>query len=182
MGARRVWGCVAVCCALVAGCETGDIPAVDQPVMTQRASLLGPVVEPSRRGGAPLRRIEIETMRLQYGRGSEALDPDARLTLEAMARWLRAHPGFTLTLIGHADERRTRAANRALGAARAAGARAYLLTRRVSPERLSVVTRGDRELIVKQTSASAEGKKRRVTFQLTRHPTLEREAGGVVSR
>jgi peptidoglycan-associated lipoprotein len=70
------------------------------------------------------------------------LSADARQTIEAWSRWLRAHPDATILVEGHADERGTREYNLALGARRATSVKNYLTALGVSSRRLRTISYG----------------------------------------
>lgn len=62
--------------------------------------------------------------------------------LEEGAQWLQAHPGKSLTIEGHCDQRGTQDYNLVLGQKRAGAARAYLVNLGVQPDRIKIVSYG----------------------------------------
>ena len=70
---------------------------------------------------------------------SQAIDDEARATLDANATILRRYPNWVITLEGHCDERGTAEYNLALGERRALAARTYLVQVGVSGDRLRTV-------------------------------------------
>jgi peptidoglycan-associated lipoprotein len=80
--------------------------------------------------------------RVFFSTDSSELSPQAIATLEKQAQWLRASPQYTYTIEGHADERRTREYNIALGARRAQAVRDYLTSRGVQPRRMRTISYG----------------------------------------
>ncbi|MEM9010357.1 MAG: peptidoglycan-associated lipoprotein Pal [Pseudomonadota bacterium] len=80
--------------------------------------------------------------RVFFATDSSVLDAAARATLDAQAGWLRANPGATAVVEGHADERGTQEYNLGLGARRANSAYNYLISQGVEAGRLRTVTFG----------------------------------------
>jgi peptidoglycan-associated lipoprotein len=80
--------------------------------------------------------------RVLFSVDQATLDDQARATLAAQAAWLRANPGYTALIEGHADEQGTREYNLALGARRAASARDYLVSQGISDGRLRTISYG----------------------------------------
>jgi peptidoglycan-associated lipoprotein len=70
------------------------------------------------------------------------LNAEARQTIEAWSRWLRAHPDATILVEGHTDERGTREYNLALGARRATAVKNYLTALGTSGRRLRTISYG----------------------------------------
>ena len=70
------------------------------------------------------------------------LSGEARQTIEAWSRWLRAHADATVLVEGHTDERGTREYNLALGARRATSVKNYLAALGVSARRLRTISYG----------------------------------------
>ncbi len=70
------------------------------------------------------------------------LRPEARVTLENQAEWLKRYSSLSVTVEGHADERGTREYNLALGERRANSVKNYLVALGISPSRISTVSYG----------------------------------------
>jgi peptidoglycan-associated lipoprotein len=70
------------------------------------------------------------------------LSPEARLTLERQAAWLRTYQSVSIRIEGNADERGTREYNIALGARRAEAVKEYLVALGVSAGRIDTVSYG----------------------------------------
>src|SRR5258705_4003677 len=64
-------------------------------------------------------------------------------TIDADAAWLRANPGYSILVAGHADPRGTTAYNMALAERRALALRDQLVARGVRDDRISVVSYGE---------------------------------------
>ena len=80
--------------------------------------------------------------RVFFETDSTTLTVEGRTTLDRQAAWLNQYAQYAIQIEGHADERGTREYNLALGARRAAATRDYLISRGVSPTRLSTVSYG----------------------------------------
>ncbi|MGF1551256.1 MAG: peptidoglycan-associated lipoprotein Pal [Paracoccaceae bacterium] len=80
--------------------------------------------------------------RVFFATDATALNPEAERVLTGQAEWLRANPGVSARIEGHADERGTREYNLALGARRAEAVRTYLIAEGVDANRLDTVTFG----------------------------------------
>ena len=80
---------------------------------------------------------------------------DAGPVLDAQASWLMRYQSVVVRIEGNADERGTREYNLALGARRANSVREYLVSRGVSPARISTVSFGKERPIDPGTSEDA---------------------------
>lgn len=109
--------------------------------------------------------------RVLFATDSSSLSPEAQATLRAQASWLRANPGRTATIEGHADERGTREYNLALGARRAAAARNFLLAEGVDAVRLRSVTFGKERPEALCSAASCWSQNRRAVTVMVDAPT-----------
>lgn len=89
------------------------------------------------------------------------LSAEGRATIEAWAKWLRAHPDATILVEGHADERGTREYNLALGARRATSVRNYLTALGVSGARVRTISYGKERPAVAGSSEQAWAQNRR---------------------
>ena len=93
--------------------------------------------------------------RVYFDLDSYEVRPEAFPRLDAQAQWLQRYPGVTVRIEGNADERGTREYNLALGARRANSVREYLVSRGVSPARISTVSFGKERPIDPGTSEDA---------------------------
>lgn len=84
-------------------------------------------------------------MRTYFDFDRADLRADARPVLDWKLAILRANPGLTIRIAGHADERGSDEYNLALGARRAATARRYLVDHGVRADRLEVVSYGEEQ-------------------------------------
>jgi peptidoglycan-associated lipoprotein len=99
---------------------------------------------------------------------SAELSPEARATLERHARWLQQNPAVKVIVEGHCDERGTAEYNLALGDQRAAGARDYLASLGVAPERMTTVSYGKEQPLDAGSGEAAWARNRRAHFAVSR--------------
>lgn len=83
------------------------------------------------------------------------LTPDAQKTLKDQAAWMMSHPDTNVTIVGHCDERGTREYNIGLGERRATAARDYLVAQGISPDRITIISKGKDDPIVDGSSEEA---------------------------
>jgi peptidoglycan-associated lipoprotein len=96
------------------------------------------------------------------------LRPDARKVLDVHAKWLKAHPEFTVRIEGNCDERGTVEYNMALGQRRATSAMKYLIDLGVAKNRLSTISYGKERPLDPGHNEEAWAKNRRDHFSVTR--------------
>ncbi|KIE58539.1 membrane protein [Methylacidiphilum kamchatkense Kam1] len=93
---------------------------------------------------------------------SSAIPATERGKIEKIAQWMNDHPGDSILLAGHCDERGTEEYNRGLGERRAIAVREYLVGLGVAPERIHTISYGkDRPAAIGHTEADY-AKNRRV--------------------
>ena len=73
---------------------------------------------------------------------SSTLNAESRKSLDTVAEWLNSKTEVNIILEGHCDERGTREYNLALGQRRAEAAKNYLVSKKVSPKRIKVISYG----------------------------------------
>lgn len=98
--------------------------------------------------------------RVYFALDSDAIDDNARATLQRQASWLRERPDVRVRIEGNADERGTREYNLALGARRAAAARMILIAEGVAPPRIATVSYGKERPIDGGTGEAAWARNR----------------------
>jgi len=96
------------------------------------------------------------------------LRPDAREVLDKHAKWLTAHPEFSVRIEGNCDERGTVEYNMALGQRRAASAMKYLVDLGVGKNRISTVSYGKERPLDPGHNEEAWAKNRRDHFNVMR--------------
>lgn len=99
--------------------------------------------------------------RVLFDTNSHSVSGDARMTLDAQARWLNTYPGLNITIEGHADERGTREFNLALGERRANSVKNYLISMGVDPRRLTTISYGKEQPAAVGNDPSAWAQNRR---------------------
>ena len=99
--------------------------------------------------------------RVYFETDSYSVDSEDRATLDAQAAWLMRNPSVRVTIEGHADERGTREYNLALGDRRANAAKNYLVSRGVSPSRMTVISWGKERPAALGSDESAWAQNRR---------------------
>jgi peptidoglycan-associated lipoprotein len=87
-----------------------------------------------------------------------------RETLRQNAQWMKDHPGFSVVLEGHCDERGTGEYNLALGDRRAGSTKQYLTSLGVSGSRLRTISYGEERPAIDGHGESAWSKNRRAQF------------------
>ncbi len=80
--------------------------------------------------------------RIYFEVDSHSLDQESATSLARQGDWLLRHPGVRAVIAGNCDERGTREYNLALGARRAAAAKAFLISRGVPASRLDTISYG----------------------------------------
>ena len=102
--------------------------------------------------------------RVLFAVDESTLSPEAQATLDAQAAWLSQNPEYAAVIEGHADEQGTREYNIGLSNRRATSVHEYLVSRGVSPARLSTVGYGkERPIEVCSTEACYRQNRRAVT-------------------
>lgn len=73
---------------------------------------------------------------------SSALTPASKKSLDTVAEWLNSDKNIKILLEGHCDERGTREYNLALGQRRAEAVKNYLVSKKVSANKIKTVSYG----------------------------------------
>jgi hypothetical protein len=97
---------------------------------------------------------------------SDALDPEARETLNAQAGWIIGHPSVRLRVYGHADRSGDAGYNTELGLRRAQRVVAYLISRGVDAARLEAVVSLGEDLPLVDTTAPLRTNRRAITMAI----------------
>ncbi len=95
------------------------------------------------------------------------LQEPAREKLAANARFLLAHPGFSVTIEGHCDERGTNEYNLALGDRRANNARDYMISLGVPAMAIKTLTYGEERPVCTESDESCWWRNRRAHTIIT---------------
>ncbi|HEY7687456.1 MAG TPA: peptidoglycan-associated lipoprotein Pal [Dongiaceae bacterium] len=107
---------------------------------------------------------DVGSDRVFFDYDSAELRPDALATLGAIGAWLVEHPGESVTIEGHCDERGTREYNLALGERRAQAVANYLAAAGVDPSRMRTISYGKERPAMDGASEAAWAQNRRAVF------------------
>jgi outer membrane protein OmpA-like peptidoglycan-associated protein len=99
---------------------------------------------------------------VSFDTGRSDIKPNFRPVLERFAGTLNENPATTVTIIGHTDSTGGPAVNQPLSIDRAAHTRDYLAMRGVSPNRIVIDGRGEREPIASNDDPAGRARNRRV--------------------
>ncbi len=97
---------------------------------------------------------------------SAVLDSSAQNILKLKGEWMLKHPGVSVIIEGHCDERGTSEYNIALGDRRAESARQFMVDLGIAPERLTTISYGEERPLDPGHNETAWRKNRRVHFTL----------------
>lgn len=103
---------------------------------------------------------------LSFDFGSAAIKPDMHGVLDTFANSLRDDPNARLTIIGHTDSVGASDVNERLSIDRARSGRDYLASRGVSPARITIEGRGEREPAADNGTETGRAQNRRVEMYL----------------
>jgi len=98
---------------------------------------------------------------------SHAIDSRQQEQLRRMASWLRENRAGRLTVVGHGDDRGSRAYNLALGNRRAAAVKDYLVRSGAAPEGITTLSQGKDKPFDRRRTRAARASNRRVHFVFT---------------
>ena len=104
--------------------------------------------------------------RIFFDSDSSDLSPASQKVLRNQAQWLNKFPNIAMTLVGHSDERGTRAYNLALGARRAEKVRAFLIDAGVDAKRIRTLSYGKERPVALCNDAKCWVQNRRVVTRL----------------
>ncbi|NHZ61649.1 OmpA family protein [Massilia genomosp. 1] len=99
---------------------------------------------------------------VSFDTGRSAIKANFRPVLERFATTLQDNPSTTVTIIGHTDSTGSDSVNQPLSVDRAAQTRDYLAARGVSPNRIMIDGRGEREPVASNDDPSGRARNRRV--------------------
>jgi outer membrane protein OmpA-like peptidoglycan-associated protein len=104
---------------------------------------------------------------VSFDTGRSDIKSNFRPILERFAQTLNDNPATTVSIIGHTDSTGGDAVNNPLSVDRAAHTRDYLSQRGVSPNRIMVDGRGEREPIASNDTDSGRARNRRVEIYVS---------------
>lgn len=99
---------------------------------------------------------------VSFDTGRADIKANFRPVLEHFANTLQDNPATTVTIIGHTDSTGDDSVNQPLSVERAARTRDYLAMRGVSPNRISIDGRGEREPVASNADSAGRARNRRV--------------------
>lgn len=99
---------------------------------------------------------------VSFDTGRSDIKSNFRPVLERFAQTLNDNPAATVSIIGHTDSTGSASVNDPLSVDRAARTRDYLSQRGISPNRIMIDGRGEREPIASNDSDSGRARNRRV--------------------
>jgi peptidoglycan-associated lipoprotein len=137
---------------------------VDDSVARVRAA-----EEAARRDADALRGTLTSTIAFEFNKSD--LRDDAKAALSAKIPILMANSSLTLRIAGSADERGSTEYNLALGTARAAAAKRFLLERGIAASRVETTSFGEERPLCSEHTEECWARNRRDDFEIT--------AGGV---
>jgi len=108
---------------------------------------------------------QVELERIHFAFDKYDLDTDARQTLQNNALYLEQHPGTSIILEGHCDERGSDEYNLALGEKRARAAAEYLVNLGVEDERIRTISYGEEKPLNPASNEEAWALNRRAEFK-----------------
>jgi outer membrane protein OmpA-like peptidoglycan-associated protein len=103
---------------------------------------------------------------ISFDTNSAAIRPQLRSVLDPFAASVKDDPNARLSIIGHTDSTGSDRINNPLSVERAQSVRDYLAARGVSPTRVEVAGRGEREPIADNNTEAGRAKNRRVEIYL----------------
>ncbi|MCK6507644.1 OmpA family protein [Myxococcota bacterium] len=130
---------------------------VDAPLPTTKA------VTPQQQA---MEEVRENFRRVNFAFDSSALDGASKDLLSQNARLMAAHPGISLEVQGHCDERGTTDYNLALGQRRAKAVRDYMTSAGVSPARIKTISMGEERPLVAAAGETAWAQNRRAEFRV----------------
>ncbi|MEM9486854.1 MAG: OmpA family protein, partial [Cyanobacteria bacterium P01_F01_bin.116] len=119
---------------------------------------------------APEPEPEPEVIRLEvprnvhYGLDEDFINPDSSVILDQIAAVMQQYPSIVVDLHGHTDSRASVAYNQDLARRRANNARRYLMQKGIAPERMTIRSFGETELLVDEIDRVNYARNRRVEF------------------
>lgn len=103
---------------------------------------------------------------VSFDTGRSDIKPNLRPILDQFASGLSSQPNTEVRIIGHTDNVGSDAVNNPLSLQRAQATRDYLAARGVSPSRVSIEGRGEREPVATNATAEGRAQNRRVEIYL----------------
>lgn len=166
--------------AIAAGCKPKTPPSTTPQTPPAPVETPAPTPEPTPAVAEPFPQQPVETAPAEptidelnrqgvlrtvyFAYDSNDIDDAAKATLQANARWIAAHPRYTVEIGGHCDERGAIGYNVALGDRRAAAVKSYLATLGADGSKLVSVSYGEEKPADPGHDETAWAKNRRAEF------------------
>jgi OOP family OmpA-OmpF porin len=109
---------------------------------------------------------EIRLNNLFFETGKADLSDNSRLELEKLVSFLNENPAMRIEINGHTDNVGSESTNQKLSEERARAVVVYLLTKEITPDRLSSRGFGENRPVSSNATASGRAQNRRVTFKI----------------
>jgi peptidoglycan-associated lipoprotein len=166
--------------AVAAGCSSKTKPAPEAAAVApppaavattdlgQKPAALGVDSQPVQSGPVADLQEVAGLSRIHFAYNEFTLDEPGRVTLEQNAVYLRKNAGLKIVIEGHCDERGSDEYNLALGERRAIAARNYLVSLGIAAERLTAISYGEEQPLVKAANEEAWAQNRRAEFKVAR--------------
>lgn len=106
--------------------------------------------------------------KVMFAQNKADLTPESKMVLDKQIAWLKQNPTKNVIVQGYTDPTGTTAYNQKLGMERAESVKAYFVENGISPNRVNVVSFGERDLAsTKNTPQSRKKDRRAVTVIVT---------------
>jgi peptidoglycan-associated lipoprotein len=134
----------------------GGAGSNDTPVIAEKEMNFDP------QGSDSGRISGLGTVFFEYDKAT--LTDTARKQLSVNAEWIKSHPGSTIQIEGHTDERGSVEYNLSLGERRARSVKQYMASLGVENNRLTIISYGEEKPLERGDSEAAWAKNRRANF------------------
>ncbi|MEO0866905.1 MAG: OmpA family protein [Cyanobacteria bacterium J06642_11] len=122
-----------------------------------------PAPEPEPQPEPEVIRLEVPR-NVHYGLDEDFINADSAAILDQIAEVMQKYPSIVVDLHGHTDSRASVAYNQDLARRRANNARRYLIQQGIAPERMTIRSFGETELLVDEIDRVNYARNRRVEF------------------
>lgn len=112
-----------------------------------------------------VRTMLVERIHFDFDKSN--IRPDDATILDRKIAVLQANPGVSFSITGHCDERGSDEYNLALGNRRALAAKAYMVNRGISADRITTASRGEEDPVDPGHNEDAWAQNRRDEFAIT---------------
>lgn len=130
----------------------------------QCTTVPAPVVPPLPPAPEPkILRLQVPR-NVHYGLDEDFINSDSAVVLDKIAEVMQQYPSIVVDLHGHTDSRASVAYNQDLARRRANNARRYLMQQGIAPERMTIRSFGETQLLVDETDRVNYARNRRVEF------------------